>query len=215
MPACKDELKDSNGDLVDFSSVSDIYKSLDTRIVFPANFFNFLDAEGIMEDIREKFLCLYYSHLASTSNDGCPITNGVASCCTGRADSAECTDACPGSMRNSPIFEASDISGTVTGQRLVFEYDHPAVLPSLEDRLDSSNLYGNFAFDLAPVIDLTAEELMVEVFNEYLGELQYLMLHEAFDDSRLPPAFLLYHSIFNASPHVLRLISPYKSSTCT
>ena len=108
----------------------------------------------MVEDIRKKFQCLYYSFLDKTLGETCD---------------SDCDDACAGQLFNS-VFVAKDKFGG--GSFDNFNYEIPAVLPSREDRLKrllSSASYGRFLLDSASLKDLTAESFIIEVFNEYIG----------------------------------------------
>ena len=49
-----------------------------------------------------------------------------------------------------------------------FDFQIPAVLPSPQDRINAVG-FGNFLFDDTPFNDLTAEDFIIEVFDEFVG----------------------------------------------
>ena len=122
-----------------------------------------LKASNIVEDIKKKFECLYYSYLEKQLNRKCG------------SDDSDCNAACNG-MLFTPVFLAKDKYGgklnfgTFTFDLGTFNYEIPVVLPSREDRLkSSSSSYGKFLLDSAPLKDMVAETFIIEVFNEYIG----------------------------------------------
>lgn len=120
-------------------------------------FFGDGDASSVVSDIRRKFTCLYYSFKVKTLGEACDLLD------------VECHSACS-FMRFKPTFAAKDKFGGVCFLGCSkFNYEIPAVLPSREERMDPSLSYGKFLVDTAPLKDLTAEEFIVEVFNEYMG----------------------------------------------
>mmetsp|Transcript_2549 Transcript_2549/g.3954 ORF Transcript_2549/g.3954 Transcript_2549/m.3954 type:complete len:1065 (-) Transcript_2549:183-3377(-) len=133
----------------------DDLKNLDGEYI---EFFGDLTAFNIMANIRKRFDCLYYSFMVNTNQAG-----NCTTCVTGSCYS----------FRFFPVFLSQDRFniGFLLSPSPTFDYNIPAVLPPLDDRLvnDFTTSYGNFLIDFAPLNDLTAELFIIEVFSEYMG----------------------------------------------
>ena len=123
-----------------------------------------VNASVIMADIRRRFTCLYYSFLADAGmcGDGTQLT-----CCESSVRS-ECRTACG----VQPVFPADGgVIELLGSDGQYFDHIVPVNLLPLEERINAmfSQMFENFSIDYSTPTELTAEKLIIAVFDEYMG----------------------------------------------